>query len=233
MTFLKFVNTKRPGSTESSPPENGEVFLKDSADILGSDFPNPDRVGCPQRSFLESIAAGKLPLNEITPWMKHLGACSECFRDVAKFRHGFQRRKSFRLAYAAAAMAMLAALTLILLTTHRLGTTNGQEAVLDLRDESRSRGPNPNSGSSKELPKLSLSSHNILIYLPMGAEGSYEVRVIDESGKLAGTATGTGERKGSVTVLPIKLNLSHARPGTYSLILRRDAASTIYKIRID
>ena len=48
-------------------------------------YPNPDRLGCPDRATLDKIARLKLPLDH--PVFDHVTECSACFRDI-KFVQG-------------------------------------------------------------------------------------------------------------------------------------------------
>ena len=52
---------------------------------VSRDFPNPERVGCPNSSVLRELAFRKLGLAEVKQWLQHLGACSQCFQDSAVF----------------------------------------------------------------------------------------------------------------------------------------------------
>ena len=61
--------------------------------VLSKDFPNPDRVGCPNRDVLKGLASRKLSLAEAEPWMDHLGKCSPCFRDYTDLRRVEKRRR--------------------------------------------------------------------------------------------------------------------------------------------
>ena len=53
---------------------------------VSRDFPNPERVGCPDSSILRDIAFRKLGLAEVQQWLQHLGACSPCFQEFSDFR---------------------------------------------------------------------------------------------------------------------------------------------------
>src|SRR5690349_14474519 len=109
VSFLTFVRGKIPIVGKSSPQDDDSMFLRNSADVLTSDFPNPDRVGCPDQSMVEAIAYRKTPLKEIAPWLKHLSVCSECFRDVSRLRRAKQVQRTVRLAFAAAAAVVIIA----------------------------------------------------------------------------------------------------------------------------
>lgn len=171
-----------------------QAFLEISADVLASEFPNPDRIDCPDRSVLQRIAARKLSLREAAPWMKHLGSCSECYRDFEKHREVARRRRVVRLVYSMAASVLLVALlALAAWKSHRneiahhnsphqeitsIGTNGNNVAkyvpfILDLRNAAHVRGKNGTARSVMKVPRISL---HVLAYLPMGSDsGEYSV----------------------------------------------------------
>src|SRR5258708_20008764 len=61
---------------------------------LATEFPNPERIGCPGNALLKGIAQGKVSLTEAEPWLEHLGSCSPCFQEFKEFRRqsAIQRR---------------------------------------------------------------------------------------------------------------------------------------------
>jgi hypothetical protein len=62
---------------------------------LSREFPNPQRVGCPDSTILRGIAFRKLRLADVEQWMDHLGTCTPCYRDFTAFRKeaASQRRR--------------------------------------------------------------------------------------------------------------------------------------------
>ena len=62
---------------------------------LATEFPNPERIGCPGNALLKGIAQGKVSLTEAEPWLDHLGSCSPCFQEFKEFRRqsAIQRRR--------------------------------------------------------------------------------------------------------------------------------------------
>ena len=66
---------------------------------LATEFPNPERIGCPGNSLLKGIAQGKVSLTEAEPWLDHLGSCSPCFQEFKEFRQqsAIQRRRALIL----------------------------------------------------------------------------------------------------------------------------------------
>jgi hypothetical protein len=53
---------------------------------LSSEFPNPQRVGCPGSAVLRDIAFRKLRLAEVQEWLDHLGSCSPCYQEFTVLR---------------------------------------------------------------------------------------------------------------------------------------------------
>lgn len=225
MSFLRLH--KRAAADTSSSNHGENVFLNRSVDVLTSGFPNPDRVGCPDRTVLEGIASHKLGLKEISPWLKHLSSCSDCFQDVSDFRRTAHVREAATWAFAAAAATVIVAIILFLVWNN----VAPQQAKLDLRNASISRGvENP---PSEKLPRLSRSSKRVIVYLPAGTPGDYELRIIGESGTVLAHIDAVGKTEDSATVLRTKIDLSRTIPGLYSLVVKHDSTSTIYRIQIE
>ena len=206
------------------------MFLNRSVDVLTSGFPNPERLGCPERRVLEGIASGKLGLQEISPWLKHLSACSDCFHDVSGLRRTAHVRQAATWAFAGAAALVVMAVILFVVWNN----TARQQATLDLRNASISRGVESGENRpSEKLPKLSRSSRDVIVYLPAGPAGDYELRFIDESGTVVTQIDATGKGEDSATVLQSKIDLSRTPPGVYSLVVKHDSTSKIYRIQIE
>ena len=231
MSFLTLLKKKAQIADTSLSRNDESLFFNKSVEVLTTGFPNPDRVGCPDRSTLESIASHKIRLNEIGPWLKHLSACSECFRDVRELRGQRQVQSTVKWSIAGAAAIVVVA---VLIAWSNGKLRHRDQATLDLRNAAISRGienqPNANPGT---LPILSRSSRKVSVYLPPGRQGAVELRVIDDSGAVVATTTGIGKAVDSSTVIQIKIELSKAAPGTYSLLLKQGATSTIYRIQLE
>jgi hypothetical protein len=54
-------------------------------EILLTDFPNPERLGCPGREVLKALAvrSGSLALSERSRWLDHMTCCSPCFSEFS------------------------------------------------------------------------------------------------------------------------------------------------------
>ena len=61
-------------------------FLDAMGRALLSEFPNPERIGCPDATLLKGIASHKVPLAQADPWLDHITSCSPCYGDFRQFR---------------------------------------------------------------------------------------------------------------------------------------------------
>jgi hypothetical protein len=188
---------------------------------LATEFPNPDRIGCPGGSLLQGIAQGKVSLTEAEPWLDHLGSCSPCFQEFKEFRRqsAMQRRRVLTLVATAAVLLFAVGGWLWVRARHSVQTTD--TAVLDLRDRSVARGQNP-SGTGQAPLEISRSTKHLVLDLPIGSkEGPYDVGLITNTGDELLRATGTAELRDHINRLRVDVDLSGVRPGTYSLGVRQ------------
>ncbi len=184
------------------------------------EFPNPERSGCPGSDVLKRIASKMMPLAEAEKWLNHLGSCSPCYKDFSELRKGPEvQRKRTLLAVAAGILVAVGIASWILIRRQNESLV-AQTAVVDLRNNSVSRSPEPN---PEEKPlELRRGFSQLNIYLPLGSpEGVYEVRIVTASGDLLLKAGGTTQVKDGVTALEVRVNVFVARPGQYSLQIRK------------
>jgi len=107
----------------------------------------------------------------------------------------------------------------VLVRTHN-ETVFSQTAVLDLRNRSASRSPEPNLGEPPLELRRRFSQLNI--YLPLGSpEGAYEVRIVTNSGAPILKAGGTAQLNDEITLLQVRGNLAFAQPGQCILQIRK------------
>jgi hypothetical protein len=64
-------------------------------EILLTDFPNPERLGCPGTEVLKALAvrSGRLSLSERSRWLDHMTCCSPCFTEFSAFVDQARYRK--------------------------------------------------------------------------------------------------------------------------------------------
>ena len=193
-------------------------------DALGrgllKEFPNPERSECPGPGVLKRIAFRTLPLQEAEKWLDHLGSCSPCYKDFSELRkvREVQRRRTL-LAIAASILVAVSIAGWVLVRRHN-ETVVPQAAVIDLRNRSVSRSPEPNPGEQPLELRRGFSQLNI--YLPLGSpEGAYEVRIVTTSGDSLLNTGGLARLNDGVTSLRVRGEVISARPGPYSLQIRK------------
>jgi len=200
---------------------------------LATEFPNPERIGCPGSSLLKGIAQGKVSLTEAEPWLDHLGLCSPCFKEFKEFRRQStsQRRRVLALVATAAVLLFAVGGWLWVRARHSVQTT--ETAVLDLRARSVPRGQNPaDTGQAPlEIPR---TTKHLVLELPIGSkEGLYDVGLITATGEELLRATGTAELRDHIIGLRVDLDLTGIRPGAYSLGVRQPSLEwSRYSVRV-
>ena len=184
------------------------------------EFPNPERVGCPDADVLERIASHEMPLSEAEKWLEHLGSCSPCYADFKRFREALEWRR--RRTWLAAAAGILLAITIAgwALLHRRNENLIAHTAVLDLRDRSIARGAEPN---DRERPlEIARNVSELEIYLPLGSgEGLYDVMIVASSGRPILSASGRAKLKDHITSLSVSGIIGSAQPGRYILRIRK------------
>lgn len=183
---------------------------------LSSEFPNPDRVGCPGTAVLEGIASHRIPLAEAENWLDHLGSCSSCFQEFTAIRN--RRRRQQRLRWGGGLAVSLASLALwFTLRPHTPGT---ETAVLDLRAYSGQRGEQTVSGPAPL--QLARNTKHLLLYLPVGSkEGGYEFALLNEKGEEILRGNGTANLENHIVVLKGEINATSVPSGSQFLGLRQ------------
>jgi hypothetical protein len=127
--------------------EESELIRK----FFGTAFPNPDRVGCPDRRVLWAIATNTLPADD--PARLHLASCSPCFTEVQDVKNQLQR-ESTRRRKRAIVVAASAAIVGVAIAGSILWTMRGQRQ----RSEALVRAPAAKSTRPSEAPEKQLQA---------------------------------------------------------------------------
>ena len=200
---------------------------------LATEFPNPERIGCPGNSLLKGIAQGKVSLTEAEPWLDHLGSCSPCFQEFKEFRRQstIQRRRVLTWVATAAVLLFAAGGWLWVRARHSVEST--ETAVLDLRERSVARGQSQSDTGQAPL-EISRNTKHLVLDLPIGSkEGPYDVGLFSETGDEMLRSTGIAQLHDHITDLRVYVDLGSVRPGPYSLGIRQpDLQWTRYPIRV-
>src|ERR1700690_3522470 len=181
-------------STESQSNAADKRLLDILRQGLATEFPNPERIGCPGNALLKGIAQGKVSLTEAEPWLDHLGSCSPCFQEFKESRSQsvIQRQRVLTWAVASAAVLLFAVGGwLWVRARHSVEATD--TAVLDIRERSVARGQSQADAGQAPL-EIPRSAKHLVLDLPIGSkEGPYEVSLVTETGDQILRATGTAE----------------------------------------
>ncbi len=200
---------------------------------LSREFPNPQRVGCPDSAVLRGIAFRKLRLAEVEPWLEHLGSCSPCFQEFTELRKQATSQRRRTLAWFAVAAVLIFAVAgwLWVRTQHPVQPT--ETAVLDLREFSVGRGQNTTQTDQRSL-EIHRSAKHVILDLPIGSkEGAYDIAILSESGAQILGATGTAQLQDHIVSLRADVNVETVPSGLYFLALRQPGTEwTRYPLRV-
>jgi len=79
-------------------------LLKAMESVVLTEFPNPERRGCPGSDVLRLIAKKELPMRD--PVHEHVGSCSPCFQELCELRAGIRGKRTRKAAGAATAVLL-------------------------------------------------------------------------------------------------------------------------------
>ena len=193
-------------------------------DLLGKglsrDFPNPQRVGCPDSALLRRIALRKVPLSEADRWLTHFSSCSPCFREFTQFRKQAMDRRRTQIWLAAAAVFIFAIAGWFWVHT-RPSVQTSATVVLDLRERSLARGGNP-ADAEEVVLEIPRTARHLIVDLPIGSkEGRYDLALLNEAGDEVSRATGTAMLQDHVVILRAEIDIRNLSPGIYFIGLRQ------------
>ena len=190
--------------------------------VLGGEFPNPNRAGCPGGEILKAMAFRELEQEHVLDWIEHLGTCSPCFREYTEFRKQVAWRRN--AAYIGAAAAVLIVLSFawwgwrsrqpVVITAHN-------HVVADLRNRFTLRGEQGTEPGTGPLV-FKRGIDEVSIYLPEGSRaGTYEVAVFREDlGEPLVHTTSQATLEKDMTELNATVDLSRAPSGRYLFAIR-------------
>lgn len=239
-------STSKPSKDDSLNPKEEREMRETLRDIFATDFPNPERRGCPENAEAKLKAlAWRRRFPEAQEIISHLGSCSPCYQEHEEF---VRQHKSYQRLYRLDAVAVLV-VGLGVWAAWRFLTIGGtilpqpppivqtpqsqpqppetavqenqppevQVAVLDLTKRGVARGESNNSQGDLILP---IGRLKLSIYLPIGSEkGAYEVRISGRGHSLK--AKGQAAVRNHITVLTVGADTSAFEAGRYVLAIRQ------------
>ncbi len=216
--------------------QRGEAaLLRIATEALPSDFPNPERLSCPNIGELKALAERRLSSAGLDDVVDHIATCSPCFAAYSVYR------KQYRSRYIARRAVVITVALGIALATGYIGRTifvsrpRGPEQVatvlpipvlLDFSNTTAERSDRVLSQGPAVVPHLQRALLNVQILLPLGTEdGQYSLEFRDPAGAVAGRAAGTAIWDGTKEKYSAQIDLRKFRPGQYTLVIRKGNSS--------
>jgi hypothetical protein len=214
---------------------NETDLLRVATEALPSDFPNPERLSCPEASTLQAIAGRRLSLPDVDDVVDHIATCSPCFTAYSGYRKE-RRSRSYRRRYVAGVIVLTVVIASWYLGRKALSPTQRSPqqisevapltAVLDFRNSTAERSDQTPLPRPPEAPHLRRSLLNLQIQLPLGTEdGTYAVQFRSKAGEITVQSTGMARWDGTTEALPVRIDLRTVEPGQYTLALRKGGGS--------
>jgi hypothetical protein len=219
-------------------------LLTAAREALPSDFPNPERINCPEASTLKAIAARRLSTPDIDDLIDHIATCSPCFTAYSEYRNAYCSRRT-RRRYGALAVFLVGVIVAgyfgrkTLWPTPRspeqIAEVEPVNAVLDFHSRTSERSTQTPSQAPEDAPHLRSSLLNVQIRLPLGSEdGQYSLQFRNSTGAIKAQTTGTANFDGTDETLTARIDLRSVEPGRYILAIRHGSSSwRQYSIFVD
>jgi hypothetical protein len=197
-------------------------------DSILSDYPNPERKGCPGDVRITSLAerASDETVENDTSW-HHLTHCSECYREFLELR-----RKLKRGAERTGRIVRRGAIAVLLLTVGFIGWRYSHGRSIPLRHQNAELVfgkitidiPNMTRSeiASANLPiNLQRQATELTVNLPVGSRsGEYEFKLSRGTQQFL-AASAVASISNGVTAFTLKIDLSKVPSGSYSMSVRQ------------
>ena len=240
------------GMQRMNPDDHLAVSGKEVKDVVAfgrkcakGAFPNPTRMGCPDRARLRAMARRDPSLTLADLPITHVVRCSPCFQDYLRFRRISLIVRGLQITAASLILGtalVTAALFVRNHTGNRGETSLSQQKQLksapsqDQANQPAVRLPplqmkidlavfSPTRGDEKEAPgrAIRLPSRNLRItfQMPFGMEaGEYLIQLKDPSGAIHLETRASGHVVDGTTSVDVDVDLTAAPRGKASLLIR-------------
>jgi hypothetical protein len=244
-------STSKPSKPDSLSPKEEREMREALRDIFATDFPNPERRGCPENveAKLKALAwRRKFP--EAQELISHLGSCSPCYQEHEEFvRQHRSRQRLYRLAAVAVLVVGLGVWiswklmrgpgSMVPMPPPIVNAPPSEPPPAQTADppelekqkppdvqvavlDLRKRGT-PRGESKKTPGDLALPKGRLKlsIYLPFGSELGQYEVRISGRMKQLATTSGLAVMRNHTTVLEVEVDTGAFDSGTYSLAIRQ------------
>jgi hypothetical protein len=214
---------------EESPEAKYDRLKRKLQDSILSQYPNPQRKGCPGGAVLQTMAKrySDESVEGDENW-HHVTHCSECYREFLDFRLTYKaqaKKRSVLIKWGVAAAVLAVALGLFFASRQRgaAGPERSQNAevayhkrTIDIPSMTRSddaRGSSPIT--------LEREPEELTVNLPVGSKaGPYEFRLLKENQSVVSADANAGIHNGTTNFM-VRIDLSNVAAGEYSMSVRK------------
>ncbi len=207
-------------------------LLKMAQRTVGSDFPNPDRIGCPGSDALKALVRRRVSVLNTDEIVDHIATCAPCFIEYTQYRNQQWQRTIVGLISGCIALAIIGGLILWPYISKRdiarqPSSNGGQDSTLslnlDLRDAAVERSAGTSASRSKHI--LKSARLDLTIQLPIGTEdGVYDLELQSLNGPAVARASGTAAWNGTAEILRVPFDLRGVAPGDYALKIQKESS---------
>jgi hypothetical protein len=191
-----------------------------------SEFPNPERTGCPDAGTLDAMSRRRVDLTQTQ--LHHITHCSPCLKTFLSIREEIQKKRTVRYRIAAAACAAAIAAGVVIYTLAVRPAPIPQIAViatpatLDLRLLSDYRGTNPGRPGEAKPLVLARKHLQLTLYFPVGAdEGQYTLQLLDGQLHTLVKQSLSASLQNHIVTATAELDLRPFPPGAHTLAIRK------------
>lgn len=217
---------------EESPEAKYDRLKRKLQDSILSQYPNPERKGCPGSAALEGVASRFSDESvESDPNWEHITHCSECYSEFLDFRRKFKgeaKKRSYALRLgigAALVVAVLAGLFLASRNRGSLGPERPQNAEVAYNNKitidipTMQRSDEAQRASSPIV--LDPKPDELTVNLPVGSKaGRYELQLLKDNKPVISAHADAAIRNGT-TAFTVRIDLSKIATGSYSMSVRQ------------
>ena len=216
-------------------------LIRVATEAIKTDFPNPERLGCPESTALGAIARRHLTGPDIEDAIDHIATCAPCLDEYNRHRrrHLLLRRGRFALICFAGVVAIGSAWHFGRMPQKQPVARQAPDpvltATLDFSNRTVERSDEVQRRPEPETPHLKRAVLKLTVRLPIGTEdGAYSVEFWTGNDQPVAKATGNAVWDGSAETLISTIDLRKLAPGEYTLAIRnaRWLWST-YKVLLD
>jgi hypothetical protein len=192
------------------------------------EFPNPERVGCPDQETLAGMSRRIIQMTQ--DQLHHLTHCSPCFQTLLAIRQEIRQRRVVRIRIAAVACAAAIVLGVVIYGTGVVRPTRPVQiasattpATLDLRPLTENRGLEQEPRNTPKPQLIFPRKHlRLTLYFPVGSdEGQYALQLLDGRLRTLLKQHVTATLQDHVVTAIAELDLSSLSPGLHTLAIRK------------